>query len=189
MIDIPTALTESETRLLRQVARDRRVYEAGALLGYSTVALAQVAREVVSVDPHTGYPRDDPRPTWHPFRRNLRRYGVEGVVRPIRNYFQNVPPLETTELAFADLIGEAQPVAQFLRLAEHVPIVAVHDYALAGCESATHAIDLFIRRKRPSVIRADTLIVMEDRQWQRQRSSDAPADTPTRTDSTGTAAA
>lgn len=52
---VPTALSLREDACLRHYARGRRVTEAGALLGHSTIQLAQTARGVVSIDRHTGY--------------------------------------------------------------------------------------------------------------------------------------
>ena len=74
MTDIPTALTYREDNLLRSICVGHVCYEAGALLGHSTVVIAQAAKALVSVDPHDGYPTWQPRPTWQPFLRNLRQH-------------------------------------------------------------------------------------------------------------------
>jgi protein-L-isoaspartate O-methyltransferase len=74
--DIPTALSLPEARELARLAEGRRVVEAGALLGFSTVVLARAAASVVSVDRHEGYDA----PTLGKFLRNLDRFGVQGRV-------------------------------------------------------------------------------------------------------------
>jgi hypothetical protein len=69
---IQTALSNSECTLLRRIAAGRRVVEAGALLGFSTVLLASVAASVVSIDRHEDYGPS----TWRPYRSNLVRFTV-----------------------------------------------------------------------------------------------------------------
>ncbi len=73
---IPSAVTDEEAAALEHLAENRLVYEAGALLGRSTIALAKCARLVVSVDPHDGYPgatRHQPGSlSWQPRGERLR---------------------------------------------------------------------------------------------------------------------
>lgn len=158
---IPTALTPRELTLLMRLSERRTVYEAGALLGASTVALASRSLSVRSVDPHVGYPDRAPRPTWRPFLRNLSLMGVLDRVSPIRSRFQDSPP-DGEQLAFADLTGCGKLMHQFLECASESPIIAVHDYQLGGCGSSTDAVDAFLRRNSHyRVVREDTLVVME----------------------------
>lgn len=49
---INTSLTSAETAELQRLAEGGDVLEIGSAYGYSTVALALVARSVVAVDPH-----------------------------------------------------------------------------------------------------------------------------------------
>lgn len=158
---IPTALSGAETQLLRDLGRNRLVYEAGALLGASTVALAQHARLVVSVDPHEGYPRRDPSSTWLAFQDNLAKAGVAHRVQAVQARFEDAPPTFDYGLAFADLTGEHDLTRTFLQATRHIRRVAVHDYARPGCEGATVAINDFIIATRPRwVERVDSLILL-----------------------------
>lgn len=162
MIDIPTALTPSETRLLQILARGVVVAEAGALLGYSTVALAHVAQQVVSIDPHNGYPHHAPRPTYEPFLNNLRRHGVLDRVRAVRgDARRELPRLEAAGV-FLDLTGEAELTRACITAAEKTGArwIAVHDYARGGCAGATKVIDHLIRSGRWHASRVDTLVVL-----------------------------
>lgn len=134
MIDIPTAVTPAEVRRLRELARGKRVLEIGSLLGHSTVALAQVAEAVVSVDPHEGYPFDNPRPTITPFIDNLVRYGVRDKVTVCVGTDADVLPFLTPHqfhLAFIDATGEYDVTLAAMRrcvpLLTHHAALAVHD--------------------------------------------------------------
>lgn len=162
MIEIPSAVTKEEQEFLTDLARGQFVYEAGALLGASTVALARTASFVVSVDPHDGYPRRDPSPTWARFAHNLRRAGVDSRVQSIRAKFQDAQPDAAYGLAFADLTGEYDLTAEFLRRTSHLPMVAVHDYQRTGCDGATRAVDEAIRKYKPrGVTRVGMLILLD----------------------------
>jgi hypothetical protein len=161
LIDIPTALTPEETVALTDLCRGRVVYEAGALLGYSSVAIAKCARQLTSVDPHDGYPQRAPRPTWHMFLHNLSRHGVAERVQAVRSTFQNALPPPGTQVAWADLTGEGPIMEQFLTMTTGVPVVALHDYGRGGCGAATAVIDRFIKQYQPRVSRVGTLIILE----------------------------
>jgi len=52
-------LTEAEVSVLQGLARNQLVLEIGSWLGRSTVAMAQVALHVVSVDHHRGSPEHE----------------------------------------------------------------------------------------------------------------------------------
>jgi hypothetical protein len=159
MLDIPTSLTRDETCLLQSVSAGRRVYEAGALLGYSTVAIAGVARHVTSVDPHDGYPLDNPRPTWDAFRRNVRRAGVADRVSAVRDRFESVPVPPAVDVAWADMTGERAVTEAFLAHVNRVPVVALHDYARTNCCGATEAVDRWLRATRRTAARVDSLLI------------------------------
>lgn len=156
---IPTALTDRELKALASLGFGRWVYEAGALLGASTIALASHARLVVSVDPHDGYPRRDPSPTWDVFAENLRRFHVYGRVQPVRATLADAPPLARYGFAFADLTGQYRLTKSFIDATRHIKLVAVHDYGRTGCEGATLAVDEHLKTARVAdVERFDTLI-------------------------------
>lgn len=131
---IPSAMTDGEAITLEELARGARVLEVGALLGHGTVTMAQVAEHVVSVDPHEGYPRHNPRPTLQPFLDNLERYGVRKVVVPMIGYdFEVLPHLadNSFDLAFLDLTGEYTDtyhcIIRVRRLLRDGGTLAVHD--------------------------------------------------------------
>lgn len=50
-----TSLTKDEAQCLQRLAKDKRVLEIGAAYGYSTCLMANVAKSVVTIDPHSGY--------------------------------------------------------------------------------------------------------------------------------------
>lgn len=77
---ILTSVTTAETDRLRDLAKDGEVLEVGAAYGYSTVALAQVARRVTSVDPHNDHQ------SYGALMSNLGMYGLAGKVEVIRQY-------------------------------------------------------------------------------------------------------
>lgn len=161
MIDIPTALTPAETAKLQEVARGKVVYEAGALLGYSTVALAQVAKRVISVDPHTGYPQPNATSTWEQYLYNLERYGVLDRVRPFRADFQVHIPDGTDFIAWGDLTGDGKLMEEFLRTRGFGSAIVLHDYGRGGCSESTKAIDRYIKAEQPVDVEVvDTLIVI-----------------------------
>lgn len=133
--DIPSALTSAEAEALEELADDRFVLEAGALLGFSTVVLARVAAHVVSVDPHDGYPSHAPSPTLQMFRENLERFGVASRVTPIIDTFDMVVPFLTADyfdLVFFDLTGEYEDTIRAMKsvepwLTSGLVVLAVHD--------------------------------------------------------------
>lgn len=158
MEDIPTALTHKELQHLTALAEGKHVYEAGALFGASTIALAKTARSVISVDPH----RDYTDPTWEVYSYNLFKRDVRRVVRGVESVFQAVPVCPDVTFAFADLTGERRLTDEFLFHTNRVPLVAIHDYQRRGCGGCTDAVDEYIKREVGlRVSRVGTLIVLE----------------------------
>ena len=146
--------------MLRGLARDRVVAEAGCLLGYSTIVMAQVARHVTAIDPHDGYPVYAPRPTLQLFCENVRRAGVEDRITEVVGFGQDHIP--AAEVVFLDLTGERHVTEACMRRAQlaGAGAIAVHDYARGGCEGATEAVDSFVRQNGWDVTRTDTLVVL-----------------------------
>jgi hypothetical protein len=128
--DCPSSLSDRETACLQRWARDKRVVEAGALLGYSTIKLAEVATHVVSIDKHEGYTT----PTLRRYLTNLERAGVRGKVTPLVG---DAPPLlasvRDVDFAFIDLTGKGDLTMTSI-MRSHAPIVGVHDFGRPGCE-------------------------------------------------------
>lgn len=148
--DIPTALSNVEADALRSLSTGKNVLEVGALLGFSTVVMAQVANTVVSVDPHDGYPADNPRPTWEPFLQNLARYDVLETVTPYRTLLSDpgtrgsLDDHEPFEFTFIDADGTYQTtfaiLDQAIRYADIDGLIGVHDYDLPEWPGAGEAV-------------------------------------------------
>lgn len=121
-------MTEAETRLLQRVTRDKHVVEAGALLGYSTIRIAEVARKVVSIDRHEGYTTD----TYRRYRSNLQRARVRDRVAVVRA--EAVPAIKAAvgDVGFVDLTGQFELTRDALR-AMQPRLVLVHDVGRAHC--------------------------------------------------------
>jgi predicted O-methyltransferase YrrM len=152
MINIPSAVTLAEELELRTLAAGRDVLEVGALLGHSTVALAQTANHVVSVDPHEDYPANNPRPTLPTFLSNLDRHGVRDKVTPIvARHNQAFPRLapRSFDVVFIDCTGEYQLTLSIMRAA--VPLLrphatmCVHDCGHPDWPGAMEAVETFGR--------------------------------------------
>jgi predicted O-methyltransferase YrrM len=83
---INTSLTLAETAELQRLAKDGDVLEVGSAYGYSTCALALVAKSVVAVDPHLTHGSEGD------LVRNLHAYGVRDKVDIWVGYSQAVLP-------------------------------------------------------------------------------------------------
>lgn len=165
-IDIPTAVTLAEGNRLRELARGKRVLEVGSLLGYSTVLMAQVAKHVVSVDPHEGYPASNPRPTLWQFRRNIFLHGVADKVTPMIGTDDVVLPLLDTRqfgLVFIDGTGEYDMTLAAMRravpLLRYCGALAVHDCGHPDWPGAMDAAETFAREGRRTFELIDRLAV------------------------------
>lgn len=157
-IDIPTAITEREIQALCKLAEDKSVLEIGSLTGYSTIRLAQVAKHVTSIDPHIGYPRLSPSPSYRIFRHNLERYNIQNVTI-IKDWAQNVLPLQNQkfDLVFIDLTGQYEPTKFCLENA-NAKISTCHDFSRRSCEGVNKAILEFTKNKTLRVV--DTLAII-----------------------------
>jgi predicted O-methyltransferase YrrM len=148
-LNIPTAVTPREAAVMVTHASGRLVLEVGALLGYSTITLARTALHVVSVDPHEGYPADNPRPTLSTFRANLREHGVEHKVTPVIGTDAILPMLAPRSfgMAFIDTTGEFEDTARIIRavlpLLRHEAVLAVHDCGHPDWPGALEAVEKF----------------------------------------------
>ena len=136
--DIQSAVTPEEARALAGLARGKTVIELGAYHGFSTVVLASVAAEVVSIDWHMGDEHAGLGDTWDIFSASIDRYGMRDRVIVIRERFEDVLPRLAAEHAgkfdgcFLDAKHDEESVTRDLRLA--LPLIkpggfcAVHDY-------------------------------------------------------------
>jgi predicted O-methyltransferase YrrM len=169
-------MTEPEGVALQQLAAGKGVLEVGALLGFSTVLLAQVAEAVVSIDPHAGYPFDNPRETWGQFNENLLLYGVADKVTVLREDDSALLSLDTyldgsefgnlpIQLAFIDCDGTYPTTIRVLeRVAPWLPveggIIAVHDYDLPEWPGAGEAVRDFCTQTGARFGVIDTLAII-----------------------------
>lgn len=132
---VPTAISQREADCLARHARDKRVVEAGALLGASTITLARTAVHVVSIDRHMGYTGD----TWAAYLSNLDRAGVRLRVTAIRGEAIAQLPKHDADMAFIDLTGEYGLTLSAIN-ATTAPLIAIHDYQRVRCEGVARAI-------------------------------------------------
>lgn len=134
---IVSAVTREEAAALAGLARGKTVLELGAYLGFSTVVLASVAAEVISVDWHLGDAHAGLGDTWEGFCSNLDRYGVADRVHVIRGRFEDVlPPMAAVVPRFGgcflDAMHDEESVSRDTALA--LPLIrpggfmAWHDY-------------------------------------------------------------
>lgn len=138
---------------MTRYAAGRRVVEAGALLGGSTVTLAAVAAHVTSIDRHVGYSG----PTLRPYLANLARCGVAGRVTPHVGDAADWLAVTPADVAFIDLTGTYDVTLAALR-AVRAPVVLVHDVGRVRCDGVAAAIAAVGGRILEHV---DTLAVVE----------------------------
>ena len=149
--DIPTAVTERERSALQRHAAGRYVLEVGALLGFSTIAIAATALHVVSVDPHEGYPNGDSPETLSTFRANLSKYGVAHKVTPVIGTDGILPMFAPASfgMAFIDTSGEYEDTYRIIRtvvpLLAPESVLAVHDCGNPDYPGALEAVEQFSR--------------------------------------------
>lgn len=166
--EIPTSVTSCEIAELTRLAKGSKVLEIGSLFGYSTIQMARVANAVWSVDPHRGYPHNDPRPTLDQFTANLLLAGVENVVVPVVAEAQRVLdifPADFFDLVFIDCTREARIL---LSLAQRLrpKWIAVHDYGHPEWTGASEAVNAFLLESGRFLRQIDSLVVLE---WPWQR--------------------
>jgi predicted O-methyltransferase YrrM len=134
-------VTHDEARALALLAAGKTVLELGAWHGFSTVVLASVATEVISVDWHLGDDHAGHGDTQSIFRSNLDKYGVADKVDVRVGRFEDVVPQLAAEGAqvdgaFLDGQHDAASVSRDLQLALTVVkpggFVAFHDYGRAA---------------------------------------------------------
>lgn len=130
--DIPTALSDAETRALQEFTWGLRVVECGALLGFSTLKIADVAASVVSIDRHEGYGPS----TLRAFMSNIE--GRSNIV-PVQADCIKLLPFMTADRYFIDLDGTYETSMAVLNAVRHGHL-AIHDYNRQRCEGVAKAI-------------------------------------------------
>lgn len=161
IIGIPTSMTAKETEALQTLCAGRKVLEIGSLLGYSTIAIAQVAREVWAIDPHDGYPLSDPKPTLAGFIDNIERHGVKDkIITIVANAQLVLPTLKGHfDVIFIDITRHAKELIFKANYMEP-QYIAVHDYGHPVWTGATEAIQAFNELSRCPMTVTDTLAIL-----------------------------
>ena len=134
-INIPTALSAREVNSLQRWAHGKRVVEAGALLGYSTLRLSDVAKSVVSIDKREGYSG----PTLAPYLHHVWNYGNANIL-PVQGDVLTELPHYRGDFGFIDLTGKFE-LTQAALAAIRCPIVGIHDFSRPKCEGVAQAIE------------------------------------------------
>jgi predicted O-methyltransferase YrrM len=166
----PTAMTEMETLSLERCARDKVVLELGAEYGYSTMVMGRVAKRVVSVDWHRGYPNCIAGPknanTLYPYLDNIKEVRVSGVVLPVVGRFEDVLPFlhdQSFEFIFLDGGHDFEQAVlcftEVRRLLVPDGVFACHDYGHPLCPERAVAESLGVRPRSPVV---GTLAIFDD---------------------------
>lgn len=156
-IQIPTALSLSETVLLKNLSRNKDVLEIGSLLGYSTVNIAKEAHTVTSIDPHEGYPYEGAESTIDKFKGNLNRYNIRNI-KIIKDIFENVK-ITKYDFAFIDLSGKYKITKKVLEYVKNIPLIVIHDFGRQNCSG----IEKSIKDCKSNIIQViDTCVIIEN---------------------------
>ncbi len=139
--DVAGWLTESEAKTLARLARGKTVVEMGSYCGRSTIAMAQLATSVDSIDWHHGDEMSGSGGTLENLRYNLAQYRVEERVRVHKGRTEDVAPTlpsKVFDLAFIDAAHDEKnvriDVSQALRLVKPGGTIAFHDFCIADVE-------------------------------------------------------
>lgn len=155
---INTSLTQAETAELQRLAAGKDVLEVGSAYGYSTVALALVAKAVDAVDPHLTHG------SHRHLVANLAGNGLRDKVRIHVGMSQEVLPRLYGQGRRFDLVwidGDhtapvvAHDVQWALELLRPGGIIACHDHGEVTCPGVAVALDAW----RPYDYKVDTLAV------------------------------
>lgn len=155
-------LSGLEGLALQEMAAGRTVLEIGSYCGRSTVAMAEVARLVVSLDWHQGDPGAGWGDTLPELWQNLADFGLRGKVVVIAASVDVVAPLLTPwqyDLVFVDGAHDAASVERDCRLARKVVrpggTIAMHDWNLEGVRTGAQAAGVMARPVAGLVARWD----------------------------------
>jgi predicted O-methyltransferase YrrM len=157
----------NEIEQLMELAEGKVVLEVGSLLGFSTTCLARTAEVVHAVDPHRGYPDDNPKDTLIPFLANLEYYGVRNKVVPHIGTIQDIAPFlraGSFDLAFIDISGHYRDTMECMHacidLIDMAAPMCVHDYDLPGWPGVKESVDAFVKDSEMDFELVGTLAVI-----------------------------
>jgi tRNA A58 N-methylase Trm61 len=131
---IRTGISRTETRALQAFSEGQRIVECGALLGYSTLAIAAVAAHVISIDRHEGYGPS----TLAPFLSNID--GHRDRISPVVGDGRLVVPVLDADRYFLDLDGSFENTRAVLAAIPVGRPVAIHDCNRQSCGGVLQAI-------------------------------------------------
>lgn len=171
--DVDGWLTVEEGMALAELAKGKRVLEIGSYCGKSTICMARTAKEVVSVDPHTGIGTPEPRHTYDALLDNLERYDVSHKVEAYEAPF-TADLLASTwrfDLIFIDGAHDYRSVTSDIQnalpLLADGGVLAFHDYRTHPGEhdggwdpGVTRAVNELIHRGGTLVSRSGSLAVV-----------------------------
>ena len=159
---ILTAITDTESARLRELAAGKRVLEVGSQYGYSTVLLAAVAERVHAVDWHRGDAIVGHKATLPVLWGNLWSFGMLDKVVLHVGHSERVLPLlvpGSFGFAFHDAYHSAEAVradvAMILPLLAPGALLAFHDYGRYGVTEAVDGLGF------PIVSLTESLVVVQ----------------------------
>lgn len=134
-LDIPSAVTDFECQTLHNLAENKIVLELGSFYGRSTIAMAQSANRVYSVDTHKGDNNTGPADTYPAFKDNLVKYNVVDRVFIYVGEFHAIGadlPIGVFDMCFLDGQHDYDSVVRDIALMQRIVkgdgILAFHDY-------------------------------------------------------------
>lgn len=164
--DIFSSVSVDEALELQRLADDKTVLEIGTWAGYSAIAMAQVARQVHTVDWHQGDEHAGHGPTLPELWRNVNRYGLrDKIVIHVGRSEEVLPYLRegSFDMVFIDGFHRIDEVLadinMSLRLVKEGGTWAFHDYGDERFD-VTEAVDAFYPGKLRQV---GMLAVIEER--------------------------
>lgn len=136
MIDLPQGwLTPPEAKELQRLAQDRVVLELGAWKGRSTVAMAEVARYVISVDDHTPINADHPEDSLDEYLAAVRGLPNVGIV--VARFEDFCPFLRAVDMIYVDGNHDFLSVEHDALVGRNaLEVVAFHDWDIPDVERA-----------------------------------------------------
>lgn len=143
--DVEGWLSNGEAMALARLARGKEVVEIGSYCGKSTIAMAQVAKSIESIDWHKGDEMAGPGGTLGKFRYNLSRYSVDHRVRVHEGRTQEIAPTlpgQSYDLVFIDGAHDEMQVRidvkEALRLVKPGGTIALHDFQMEAVQRVAH---------------------------------------------------
>lgn len=158
-------LTVAEGTELAEMAAGKNVLEIGSYCGRSTVCLAQKANAVYAVDTFDGRGTAMEGDTFPLFKKNLKRFGVDGRVHPLVGtsaaILPNLPP--TFDAVFIDGSHDYESVKRDAELARAVlrpgGLLAFHDCS-ENDPDVRRAVGGLIRAGAEVLRQVDSLVVI-----------------------------